>query len=187
VKTIDELASDGVISGVIDLAMNDITGHIFHGYMSAPPDRYTRVYASGIPVVSVPGGTDIILKGPVESLSEEYRTRPYVIHNPYYTHVRASKPEMAEVGISIAKRLQQCKGNNTMLIPQHGFSQLNRDGEVLFDEEGNEAFIAAMRKNIGGKTVLRIIEAHINDAAFAGTVAEEILTLMGTKSRNNAQ
>lgn len=180
VKTIDELAAAKAVDAVIDLSMNDITGYLCKGYMSAPPDRFKNVYKSGIPVLSVPGGTDIILRGPVELLEAKYTNRPYVKHNPYYTHVRTSPDEMAEVGKSIAERLRACIATNTVLIPQLGFSQLNKKGEALYDEAGNELLIQSLKKNVGGKTNLKILEAHINDENFAQFVINEFVGLMDT-------
>jgi uncharacterized protein (UPF0261 family) len=129
-------------------------------------------------VLSVPGGTDIVLRGPVESLEAKYTNRPYVKHNPYYTHVRTSPNEMAEVGKSIAESLRACKGKNTVLIPQLGFSQLNKKGEALYDEVGNKRLIQSLKENVGGKTKLKILEAHINDENFAQFVINEFVELM---------
>ena len=179
VKPIDELAAEKAVDAVIDLSMNDITGYLCKGYMSAPPDRFNNVYKSGVPVLSVPGGTDIILRGPVELLEAKYTNRPHVKHNPYYTHVCTSPDEMAEVGKSIAERLRACKGPNTVLIPQLGFSQLNKKGEALYNEAGNKLLIQRLKENIGGKTKLKILEAHINDESFAQFVINEFVGLMG--------
>jgi uncharacterized protein (UPF0261 family) len=180
VKTIDELSAEKALDAVIDLSTNDVTGYLFKGYMSAPPDRFSNVYKSGIPVITVPGGTDIILRGPLELLEDKYKDRPYVKHNPYYTHVRTSPDEMADVGKGIAERLVSCKGTNTILIPKLGFSQLNKKGEVLYDEAGNNSLIQSLKENIGGKTKLKILEAHINDEKFAHFVINEFFMIMDT-------
>jgi uncharacterized protein (UPF0261 family) len=63
------------------------------------------------------------------------------------------------------------------MIPLRGFSYPNRRGEALYDEEGNQAFIKTLKRNLKGVKLIEI-DAHINDPEFgneAAQIMEELL------------
>ena len=131
----------------------------------------------GTPQIVTPGATDIRLHGPPEELSEELSCRAWVQHTPVHTHVRASREEMAAVARFIAERLNAATGPRAVLIPLRGFSMLNRNGEVLYDEAANMAFVEAMEETLSPEVELVKLDAHINDRTFADATVEVFLRL----------
>ena len=73
----------------------------------------------------------------------------------------------------MATKLNRAKGPTVVMIPLRGFSYHNRQGDTLYDEEGNQAFIRSLKKKLRGIEV-REIDAHINDAAFAIPAAQTL-------------
>jgi uncharacterized protein (UPF0261 family) len=96
--------------------------------------------------------------------------------------VRASGEEMERVGKLMASKLNQARGPTIVMIPLRGFSYPNREGEPLYDEEGNLAYLRSLKENIAGVKVIEI-DAHINDAEFANSAAQTMVKLLSdTKS-----
>ncbi len=177
-RCMERLIDEGVISGVLDLSPQEVTGHVCRGLFDAGAKRMQAAAKRGLPQVIVPGGTDYIVLGPMASLTKEQRSRPLIIHNPNITLIRTSPEEMARVGQFIAGRLNKAQGLVAVLIPLGGFSFSDRPGHSFYDPEANMALIAALEAELEPQVSLQKIEAHINDVAFADAVAEKMRELM---------
>jgi uncharacterized protein (UPF0261 family) len=176
-QAMEELILDGVVKGVIDFSPHEITDLLFDGLMPAMPGRLKAAGRMGIPQIVTPGATDIRLHGRPEELPEELRSRATVQHTPVHTHVRASGEEMAAVARYTAERLNAARGPRAVLIPLRGFSMLNQQGEVLYDEAANLAYAEAMERALSPEVELIRIDAHINDRAFADATVGTFLRL----------
>jgi uncharacterized protein (UPF0261 family) len=176
-QAMEELILDGVIKGVIDFSPHEITDLLFDGLMPAMPGRLDAAGRMGIPQIVAPGATDIRLHGRPEELPEELRSRARVQHTPVHTHVRASAEEMAAVARYTAERLNAARGPRAVLIPLRGFSMLNREGEILYDEPANMAYAEAMDQTLSPEVELIKMDAHINDRAFADATVDTFLRL----------
>ncbi|HSJ54430.1 MAG TPA: Tm-1-like ATP-binding domain-containing protein, partial [Anaerolineae bacterium] len=177
-QAMEELVLDGTIKGVIDFSPHEVIDLLYGGLMPAMPGRLEAAGRMGIPQVVTPGATDIRLHGRPEDLSEDLRARAHVQHTPTHTHVRASADEMAAVARWIAERLNAARGPRAVMIPLRGFSMLNCEGKVLYDEAANWAFVEAMEQALRPvDTDLLEIDAHVNDQAFADAVVDTFLRL----------
>jgi uncharacterized protein (UPF0261 family) len=178
-QAMEELIRDGVIKGVIDFSPHEITDLLFGGLMPAMPGRLEAAGEMGIPQVVAPGATDIRLHGRPEDLPEDLRARAWVQHTPTHTHVRSSAEEMAAVARNIAERLNAGSGPRALMIPLRGYSMLNREGKILYDEVSNQAFVEAARQSLSPDVELITMDVHINDRAFADAVVDTFLRLRG--------
>ncbi len=178
-QAMEELIRDGVIKGVIDFSPHEITDLLFGGLMPAMPGRLEAAGEMGIPQVVAPGATDIRLHGRPEDLPEDLRARAWVQHTPTHTHVRSSAEEMAAVARTIAERLNGGRGPRALMIPMRGYSMLNREGKILYDEASNEAFAEAAQQSLSPDVELITLDAHINDRTFADAVVDTFLRLRG--------
>ncbi len=136
-QAMEELVLDGVVKGVIDFSPHEITDLLYGGLMPAMPGRMEAAGRMGIPQIVTPGATDIRLHGRPEELPEELAARAWVQHTPTHTHVRSSAEEMAAVARWTAERLNAGSGPRAVMIPLRGYSMLNRQGQVLYDEASN--------------------------------------------------
>lgn len=93
-EIIDEMAEAGKLAGVIDITPHEVGGMLWDGLIQCRKGRFENVYNSGIPVITLPGALDFILKGPKEELTEEYKNRPCYEHTPFHTHIRTNYREM---------------------------------------------------------------------------------------------
>jgi len=181
-QAMEELAEAGKLVGIFDLSPHDITDFLFGGIMPAAPNRLQASCRRGVPQVVAPGCADIVLYGPVENIPPEILKRKYVVHNPIHTHVKADYAEMSRLGRFIAERLGQSKGYATVLVPGHGFSQLNRAGGPLFEPESDRGFLEGLQEGFkqspSEKATVRVLDMHINDPAFAAAAVDELHALI---------
>jgi uncharacterized protein (UPF0261 family) len=176
-RAMEEMVEEGILNGVLDMTTHELTDELVGGLHRAGPNRLEAAGRKGIPQVVVPGSIDFIVTGPISSLQPEYRNRKYIAHNPNITLVRTSFEEMKTIGKIMASKLNGARGPTIVMIPLRGFSYPNRRGEALYDEEGNQAFIKTLKRNLKGVKLIEI-DAHINDPEFgneAAQIMEELL------------
>lgn len=182
-RAMEEMVEEGILNGVLDMTTHELTDELVGGLHRAGPKRLEAAGRKGIPQVVVPGSIDFIVTGPISSLSQEYRNRKYIAHNPSISLVRASPDEMENVGKIMASKLNGAKGPTVVMIPLRGFSYPNRKGETLFDEGGNHVFIKTLKENLRSIQVIEI-DAHINDPEFANAAARTMERLLNGSFRN---
>ena len=177
-QAMEELADNGKLVGIFDLSPHDITDFLFGGIMPAMPDRLQATCRKGVPQVIAPGCADIVLYGPVENIPSEILERKHVIHNPIHTHVKATYEEMLELGRFISGRVSQSKGYATVLVPQQGFSQLNRAGGPIYEPESDRGFLEGLKEGFqqapSPKATIKVLDMHINDPEFADAAVDEL-------------
>lgn len=182
-QAMEELILDGEIKGLIDFSPHEITDLLFDGLMPAMPDRMKAAGQVGIPQIVTPGCTDILLHGPPGEVPEALCRRACLQHTPTHTHVRASREEMVAVASFIAERLNAGTGPRVSLIPLRGFSMFNRQGQVLYDEAANMAYVETMRRELSPEVELVEVDAHINDPEFAEVTVKTFLRLREAAGR----
>lgn len=180
-RAMEEMIEEGILSGVLDMTTHELTDELLGGLHRAGPRRLEGAGRKGIPQVVVPGSIDFIVTGPMDTLSQGYRNRKYIAHNPSITLVRATPEEMKAIGKIMASKLNEAKGPTVVMIPLRGFSYPNRKGEALYDEEGNQAFITSLKENLKGIRVIEV-DAHINDPEFANEAAQVMEKLILNES-----
>lgn len=177
--TMEEMIEEGIFKGVFDLSLHEIGGRELGGLHGAvKPIRLEMAGKKGIPQVVAPGCLVYYVAGPVDSLSPETRERKYFVHSPQLTLVRATPQELAHIGKVVAKKLNLAKGPLKVFIPLKGFCAPDKEGLVLFDPEGNTAFINSLKKNLDKHVSIVEVNAHINDSEFIDLATEEFIKMM---------
>ncbi len=175
----EDLIKEGIFKGVLDINLHEVADRVVGGLHGAIMDyRLESASKQGIPQVIAPGSIGYTVQGPLDSLSEEMRSRKHIVHNPTLTLVRLSHDEIREVGRLLAQKINQAKGSISVFIPLQGFSYPNREGLELWDYEGNMAFIETFKDNISSSVFVKEVNAHINDQKFIDRVVKEFLSMM---------
>lgn len=175
----EDMIREGAFKGVLDLNLHEIGDRFVGGLHGAiREDRLEAAGALGIPQVIVPGSINYVVLGPLDSLSEEWRSRKLIVHNPNLTLVRLSLDELRSVGKIVAEKLNRAKGLTHLFIPLKGFSYPDRENLPLWEPEGNEAFIDSLKAVLNPSIPLTELDAHINDPDFIDPVTETFLGMM---------
>ena len=177
-RTMEELAGEGMFTGILDYSTHEIIDDLFGGVGGAP-ERLSQLSRTAIPAVISVGACDYMIYPSPEHIPQSFQGRPTLFYNPQMTFVQPSPDDMTKVAGIIAERLNQALGPTLMLIPKRGFSAPNIEGGPLWGPEGNQAMIDGLRQLLKPEVPLVTIDAHINDAVFADTAADALMALIG--------
>lgn len=174
----EELAADGLFSGVIDYTTDELTDELVGGFHAAGPNRLRAVGRLGLPQVIVPGCIDFSVHGRPEDVPAKFKGRPIYTHNPEFTLVRTLPDEMRQLGRIFAERLNDAIGPVEVLVPTAGLSIPSTPGDVFWNPESDAGFLAELRAAINPGIPVTTYANHINDAAFAHAVADRMMALL---------
>jgi len=62
-------------------------------------------------------------------------------------------------------------------IPKKGFSDYDKEGGPFYDPEADSAFTRSLSERLRKDIPLRLVEAHVNDPAFAVVIAQLLFEL----------
>jgi len=178
-RCLDRLVSEEKIQATLDAGLQELVAHICGGVFGGGAARMCAAGEKGVPQVVVPGATDYVVLGPLETLSEEQRSRPLVIHNAQLTRVRTTLDEMSAIGEAMVERLNRAGGPTAVLVPLAGFSQTDRPDGPFHDPAANAALIERLSAGLRKEIELICLDVHINESAFASAVAEKLTELLG--------
>lgn len=173
----EELMAQNMFAGVIDYTLNELSEPLLNGFQSAP-ERLEQAGALHLPQVVVPGCVDFACHGPRQAVPEALRDRPAYYHNPEFTLIRLNRDEQTQVGHTIARKLNAARGPVRVLIPLGGISVPDVPGGAFYDPDASQAFRDALCGDLRADIPVQLVDAHINDAAFAARVAETFLEVM---------
>jgi uncharacterized protein (UPF0261 family) len=111
------------------------------------------------------------------------RKRKIYMHNPYNANLRVSRKEMAQVGKTMADRLNEAKGPTAVMIPLRGWSVYGAPGGPLHDALAYRVFLKALRSHLRAHIQYREIDAHINDELFADLCVNQLKAFMDDAGR----
>ena len=175
----EDMISEGVFKGVLDLNLHEIGDRYVGGLHGAIREgRLTAGAKMGLPQVVAPGSSNYTVQGSAESMSDEMRGRKYFRYNPHLTLVRLSHAELKVVGKEIADKLNQSKGPVRVFVPLKGVSQPDQEGMPHWEPEGNQIFFDAIKDNLKSSIPYVELDAHINEPEFIDPVIEEFMKLM---------
>ncbi len=182
-RSMEEMIDEGLIDGVIDYTVSELTDHLLGGIFDAGPNRLEAAGRRGIPQVVVPGAIEVLNFGPRSTVPEKYDMpeRRIVIHNPSVCAVRINRDESAQLGAILAAKVNGATGPTAVLLPLNGLDKYEAppDGPFI-DRQSDQALFKAIRSNLRPDVPLTELDANINDPAFADEVFEAFMRLWTT-------
>jgi len=182
-RAMEELVEQGFFTAVLDMTTHEIVDELFDGVHAAGPHRLETAGKKGIPQVVVPGCINFILLGPLESLSSEYKKRKLYPFNPAVTMVRTTHEEMITIGKVMAEKVNKTLGPAIVIIPLRGFSMYCREGESLYDPEGDRIFIDTLKEHLRPQIPVLEVDANINEPVFAQTTVSALMPILEQSSK----
>lgn len=174
-RAMEGLIDDGWFAGVLDVTTTEWCDEVVGGVLSAGPDRLSAAGRRGIPQVVSVGALDMVNFGAEATIPAAFRGRTLYRHNAAVTLVRTTAEECREIGRRIAAQLNAATGPVILLLPLRGVSMIDMEGQPFHDPEADRALFESLRAHAGPAVRIREIDAHINDAAFAHALADELL------------
>ena len=168
----EDLIAGGTIAGVVDVTTTELADRLVGGILAAGQRRLEAAGAAGVPQVVSLGALDAVNFGPWDSVPERFRDRRLHRHNPQVTLLRTSAEECAELGRTLAAKLNAGRGPRCVVVPLRGLSALSAPGAPFHDPAADAALFDALRADLSRGIELVEFDCHINDPAFASAVAD---------------
>ncbi|OAB39921.1 hypothetical protein PMSD_02360 [Paenibacillus macquariensis subsp. defensor] len=179
--SMESLIKDGFITATLDVTTTELADELVGGVLSAGPDRLCSSGEAGIPQVVSLGALDMVNFGPMETVPSKFKDRLLYKHNETITLMRTTPDECAQLGQSIARKLNASKGPVTLFIPLKGFSLIATEGQLFYDVEADRALIDALKEHLDQDVVEIIqIDTDINNPQFAEAMADRLHELYQT-------
>ena len=121
--------------------------------------------------------------GPIETVPERFRRRTLYRHNDAVTLMRTTVDECITIAKRIAGQLNRAKGPTVVVLPLRGVSAIDAEHQPFYDPDADRALFQTLRENLSPTVRIVELDAHINDPAFAETVANEMLALLARSER----
>jgi uncharacterized protein (UPF0261 family) len=177
-RFLEQLLSQDWLSGVMDLATNELVNEICGGSYIAGPERLETAGRKGIPQLVSVGGCEAFGWGRgMETLPEHFKSRTIQLHSKLTFAVKATKEEMAATANLMAEKLNRSAGPVTVVLPMRGFSERDGEGKVFYDPEGRCVFRDALRARLRPEISLKELDRHINDEAFSKEAVKLFLNM----------
>jgi uncharacterized protein (UPF0261 family) len=169
-RAMEALIDAGTFVAVFDLALCEVTQHVFSAPTTAGNTRLQAAGRRGTPQITGPGGCDMIDMQTWRGIPPHYADRPYHAHNRLVASVQMTPSERRCAAAAIGEKLAAATGPSVFLLPLQGMEEWDRAGQGLHDPEGIGAFNAALREAIVAPTELVELPCHINDALYVDAV-----------------
>jgi len=185
-QSMEALMRSGFITASFDLTTTELADELVGGVLSAGPERLEAAGELGIPQVVSLGALDMVNFGPFESVPAEFRDRLLYRHNPTVTLMRTTPEECAELGRTVARKLNAASGPVTVFVPLRGVSAIAVEGQPFHDPEADDALIGALRETLDPSVDLRELDLDVNDPAFAEAMADRLHELVQSRQEVRA-
>jgi uncharacterized protein (UPF0261 family) len=176
-QAMETLIADGLIAGVLDITTTELADELVGGILSAGPDRLTAAGRRGIPQVLSVGALDMVNFGPLDTVPVQFRERHFHRHNPTVTLMRTTPDENRQLGREIGTKAAAAQGPTRILLPLHGVSAIDRQGQPFEDRDARASLFAGIRET-AGSVPIEELDCHINDLEFAQAAAARLLDLL---------
>jgi len=183
-RAMEQLMREGVIDGVFDYAMGEISDELFDGLRAADSTRLTVASEQGLPQVIVPGGAEHIgLMVEPDTVPPQWAGHLHVFHNPVIFAPRLSVEQLGLVAAEIGSRLKDCAGNCVVMLPRRGVSRYAVEGGPLHDPASETAFLNAIKAAVPASVQCEDHDLAIEDPAFVDACVDQLLQLMQAPAR----
>ncbi len=177
-RAMEALIDSGFFVAVADVTTTEWCDEVVGGVLSAGPDRLGAAARSGIPQVVSCGALDMVnFRGP-DTVPVQFQARNLFKHNANVTLMRTSPAECQVIGEHIARQISRAKGPVKLLLPLQGVSAIDKEGKAFHDPAADAVLFGALRKNVAASVEVVALDLHINDEAFALSLAEHLLALL---------
>ena len=193
-RAMEELIEEGFFQGVVDIVPAGVGEELLGGNRAAGPTRLEGAGKMGIPQIITPCGFDMLSCGPMERgdrgdplwVSRDLKKRKLFVPDAFRVQARTTPQELREIAREVARKLNRSKGPVVILIPQKGWSSLDKEGMSLYDPEADQAFVHALKMNLDPKIPVVELDLHLNSREFAQEAVNRFLQLYdGNKKKKS--
>jgi len=175
-RAMEEMISQGLFQGVIDLAPGGVGEHLFGFMRDAGPNRMASAGKAGIPQIISTCSVNHMTPAKSRYKPDYHERRKYDL-DKYRTWIRLSPDELREVAGAFREKLNSAKGPVKVLIPLRGWSSVDYPGNATYDPEEDRVFVQELRRDLNPDIGIREVDANMEDPEFAEAVVEASLEI----------
>jgi len=176
-RAMEEMISQGLFQGVVDLAPGGVGEHLFGFMRDAGPHRMESAGKAGIPQIISTCSVNHMTPAKSKYKPEYHERRKYDL-DKYRTWVRLSPDELREVATAFREKLNQAKGPVKILIPLRGWASVDSPGNATYDPEEDRVFAEALQTGLDPDIEILKVDANMEDPEFAAAVAKASLAIL---------
>ena len=167
-RTLEAIAGERNVAAVVDMSLVEINDFLHQGICATGPHRATTSIARGIPTIFAPGNIDFFIM-PSELAKGEapFGGRDFHVHNAALTAVRTTENDLQLLADHLGGILADAKGPVSFHIPLGGFSSHDSTEGKLYRPDLPTRFAQQCEQALPAHVDFKVIDAHINDPAFA--------------------
>lgn len=175
---LESLVEGGYIEGLLDITTTEWADEVVGGVLRGGTNRYHVVAEKGIPQIVVPGCLDMVNFSDMSTVPKKYSKRLFYQWAPTIILMRTSPDENKKIGKILAEKANHSNGPIAFFLPLKGISMLDAPGKTFWWPEANRALFNAVKENLDQHIEVYELDNHINDHAFADSVAHKMLTFL---------
>lgn len=171
-RAFESLAGQGAFACVFDLCTQELGNHVNGSNISAGADRLTNAGKAGTPQIVAPGCYDLVDVVGWQPLDSKWDNHKKHEHNRLLTSIVLEAEERKDVARAHSAQLATATGPVTIILPEDGLGEWDREGADLHNAAGLAEFLAEIEATLPSNVTAHRIPCHINDAAFSYKVLE---------------
>ncbi len=175
-KAMEEMISQGLFHGIIDLAPGGVGEHLFGFMRDAGPHRLESAGKAGIPQIISTCSVNHITPAKSRYKPEYHQRRKYDL-DKYRTWLRISPDELKQVAVAFAEKLNRSQGTVKIVIPLKGWSSVDIPGNPTYDPDEDQIFTENLRENLKPEIDILKVDANMEDQEFASAVTKLALDI----------
>lgn len=177
----DELSTQGIIDGILDLSLHEMSSEYFQGGFSyGETKRLIGPLEKKVPLIITPSGLDFIDYS-INDVPFSLDDRKYVMHNSSLAHIKVKKDEALGIGRLVGQRLSKASKIIEMLVPTDGLRLNAKKGEPLSDPVIDEILVKTILEASNGKVKANYILGNFNEKEWGVKAASRMAELLGAK------
>ncbi|MFO7667664.1 MAG: Tm-1-like ATP-binding domain-containing protein [Desulfobacterales bacterium] len=168
-RAMESMIAEGLFHGVIDLAPGGVGEHLF-GYMrDAGPNRMESAGLAGIPQVISTCSVNHMTPSKSKYKPDFNQRRKYDL-DKYRAWLRLNPDELKAVAEAFAAKLNLAKGPVKIIIPQKGWSGVDRQGQPTYDPGEDRVFVDTLKARLNPRIEILEVDANMEEPEFAQAV-----------------
>jgi uncharacterized protein (UPF0261 family) len=168
-RAMETMIAEGLFQGVIDLAPGGVGEHLFGFMRDAGPNRMETAGLAGIPQVISSCSVNHMTPSKSKYKPDFGQRRKYDL-DKYRSWLRLNPDELKAVAETFAVKLNLAKGPVKMIIPQKGWSGVDRPGQPTYDPAEDRVFTDTLKARLNPQIEILEVDANMEEPQFAQAV-----------------
>ncbi len=168
-RAMEEMISQGLFHGVVDLAPGGVGEHLYGFMRDAGPRRLESAGKGGIPQVVSTCSVNHMTPAKSRYKPEYHERRKYDL-DKFRTWLRMSPEELEEVAGVFAGKLNAAQGPVRVVVPKKGWSSVDAPGNATYDPDEDRLFVQRLRRELRPDIPITEVDANMEAPEFARAV-----------------